>query len=413
MQFEELHYRESEDYEHGLVMYQEYIDRIEQKITIAREHYINSIKNRAIFSGIVVGIAFLCYLVFMPNKVEISINPARDPGLIFPYILLMALGLAAFSLHPVFAYKNHKDETPEGKKIRVTLKEITFKKAFQFFGDFNLDPEGGISGGALQGSRILPPYDEIYTEDFITGSHNGVKIELCEAELSASHNLPRPFSVFKGMLVMLTLPGNMQFSGQTVIIQDENKDVAALQQNLAGMQRIDLPTAEFEEHYEALTTNQSEAMRLISEQFMETMVGLFRTLRNTSVQVTHTDDKIVAVIKMLKKTALATLKNPRHLQKQFKKLPYHIERIKGMVEAKRNGEKYVEPEVQMPEGMYNINNSVQCSFYGNKVLLTIPYDNDLFEPNSVFEHAFEAEDITLTYAMMLAIFRLADQIRAV
>jgi hypothetical protein len=87
MQFDELHYKNSETYEHGLVMYQEYIDRIEQKITVVRENYINSIKSRATFSGIVVGIVFLCYLFLMPSTVEISINPESDPGTVFPYIL--------------------------------------------------------------------------------------------------------------------------------------------------------------------------------------------------------------------------------------------------------------------------------------------------------------------------------------
>lgn len=427
MQFDELHYKNSETYEHGLVMYQEYIDRIEQKITVVRENYINSIKNRATFSGIVVGIVFLCYLFLMPSTVEISINPESDPGTVFPYILLLALGLAAFSLHPVIAYKHQQDESPEGHKSKITLKEITFKKAFQFFGDFNLDPAGGIAGSSLQGSNILPPYDKIYSEDLITGSYKNIRIEMCEAEMAVTQGLPKPFSVFKGMLVVLTLPAGARFQGQTVVIQDENKDIAAVQKNLAGMERIDLPTDEFEIHYEALTTNKAEATRLINEGFMETMVGLFRTLRNTSVQVTHTDDKIVHSLEYFKKTALEAFKNPQpaikfvkaklqNLPELMRELPQKMhdfsEKTKQL-QARLQGKESADSEpvaITLPDGVYSINNSVQCSFYGDKVLLTIPYDNDLFEPNSVFEHAFEAEDITLTYAMMLAIFRLADQV---
>jgi hypothetical protein len=405
MHHDELHYDPTDTYDRGLARYQEYIDRIEQKITLVREHYLKRIELGGSISAGLFFVALAYYFFFTPSAREIALNPQLNHAPLLPWILLGGVVLGIAAAWPIFAYKNHTDRLPDGTKIRVTLKEITFKKAFQFFGDFTLKPTGAIDPAFIKASQLLPHYDESYSEDLITGTYANAQIQMCESHVIDSRDKKNPLLVFKGMIVLLTLPASASCKGRTVVVQDEHKDLPALAQKFAGFTRVDLPNSDFEAHYEALTTDAAEANHLLTLSFLETMESLFSTLRNTSRQVMHTDDKIVAMLASTRQLAKDAAKNPRDT---FLTLQGQLQRI-----AKGSKQLSTPDFTALTQGdSYSVNNTIQCSFFENHVLFTIPYDNDLFEPNSVFERAFEAEDVTLTYALMACVFRLVDNLLA-
>jgi hypothetical protein len=229
---------------------------------------------------------------------------------------------------------------------------------------------------------LLPFYDDIYTEDLITGNYRNAQIAMCEAQCNDTRDKANPVAVFKGMMVLLTLPAHLACKGRTVVLQDEHKDLPALMQKFAGFSRVDLPTSDFEAHYEALTTDATEAQKLLSVEFLETMEQLFNTLRNSSRQVMHTDDKIVAILEGIRGWAKDFVKDPRA----------SALRLKGELQRLllRNGADAPPDFAALKQSdSYSINNTIQCSFFDAHVFFTIPYDNALFEPNSVFENAFE------------------------
>ena len=330
-------------------------------------------------------------------------------GLLVPALVLI------IAVQPVFRYRRHTRQITSEK---LSLKEMVFNHVFKFFGEFTFKRQQGISITDLHDAMILPEYDEYRPEDRISGVYQGTKIEISEAKLITRYHGKR-VAVFNGLLVVLDIcnPDTIlrgPFRGNTIIIQDDKKNLEYTKTKFQGYDRVNLPTKELEGRFEVLTTDKSEAEVIVHDTFLKAVLKLAKAIQTAPEQVTHLDDKIMvwlATKAMFLGSILFSLASiPFNIISVIKRRPiltvWDIEEFSPAkhVDIYKKTKSTDLTEVQA------INEDIQCSFYKDKVLITIPYKHDLFEPNSIFQPALIEADLHLVFAMMNAIGELCNVI---
>jgi hypothetical protein len=103
------------------------------------------------------------------------------------------------------------------------VKQGIYPAVFQFFGaDYRFDHGGsGMSVESLQPSGLIAPYHNCHQEDYVTGTHKGVKLELVEARLTRVEGTGknrRTVVVFNGICARFSM--NKPFKGRTMVKKD-------------------------------------------------------------------------------------------------------------------------------------------------------------------------------------------------
>ena len=134
------------------------------------------------------------------------------------------------------------------RRYRRSVKSEIYPDIFRYFGpDFTYQVEGPLTAKSLEASRILPGFDNETREDYISGTHNGVGIELTEALLTeerGSGDNRRTVEVFRGMFIRFQM--NKSFTGHTIVTQDAGRLGNWFSGTFSSLERVALEDPVFE-----------------------------------------------------------------------------------------------------------------------------------------------------------------------
>lgn len=311
-------------------------------------------------------------LPWLTSIISIPISVKMAVGSVLLIALAVGVGLY-IGLRPIFKYRRHRMVLGDFE-VPVSIKAGTFSRIFGFFGDFIYQREGGISAYDFKPSGIIPDYDEYISEDWLTGVYHDVKIEIGECTLV---NKTRKEALFHGLMVLLDITETQirlgrPFDGHTIVIgkQEEGGQKTPDTHSMVSVP-LPSPALQLDGKLEAFSTHPEEAQEVLQETLLNELIGLQRTLQDCTIEANHWDDRILRFFEQL------------HVKKNY----------------------------PMAEGYEGINETIQCAFYGDKVLITIPYSHDLFEPNSIFEKPLHREDIDISWALMQVVQVAVDSVR--
>lgn len=173
----------------------------------------------------------------------------------------------------------------------------------KFFGDFGYKREHRISDSTIDEiDFMLPDYEDIYYEDFIYGTHNGNKIEFCEArveqEYEDSEGDTHTKVVFKGLFVILTF--QKAFAGKTFIVKDRGRIMNYFKKTSTNHIRVELANKEFDRLYEVYTTNLTETESILSNLLQYRLMKLAKNFNCKSINCCFFSNKVFFAIPVKK-----------------------------------------------------------------------------------------------------------------
>lgn len=294
------------------------------------------------------------------------------------------------------------------KKI---IKEEIYSELLKFFGDFEFKENQSLPFRYLHGSKILPDFDEFATEDRIKGTFNDTKIDLSEVLLVKYHD-GRRVSAYKGILIVLDVCNSDlklrgPFKGVTSLVADHKKHLQYIKDKFDGFTRLEPQKKELEERFEVFTNNSSEANKLMCHNFLESFVKLSDYINSLENQITHIDDKLEILYESIRRKKDTF--TPQHIGNEMRRLWWEQEELIE-IEASKHPEIYKENPTQGTSEVESLNNDIACSFYDDKVLLSIPHTHDLFEPNPIHQTPIKDEDIELIYNLMSTVCEITKTI---
>lgn len=322
-----------------------------------------------------------------------------------------------------------------------SLKETAFHDLFAFFGDYSfknlVDVEDmqtkGVPASRLRNSPHLPKYHIYRAEDYVSGVYNDAKVEFSEAEMILQEH-GKQISLFRGLLVVvdideLDIKLRGKFSGKGVVIADAKKHDIAVSAQYADYEPVPLPE-EHEARFEAYATDVETASRLFTPEMLAHLAALQEIIAGNEEQITHQDEQYqwlraqssnwllrkfeslllgcFFVLRMLwgfffeRVNYLKLMRDGANVQYLW---THEIDAHSVNYEHIYDKDKFADI---VSDSIHALNKCVECSFYDDKLLITIPHRMDLFEPNSLFEPALNAEDIKLVYELMRTIEDIVD-----
>ena len=332
---------------------------------------------------------------------------------IFYYFICIGMPLISFwiTFNIILKYK-------KGSVFAKNIKDNIFNTLINFFGDFEFSSKKGVSLYQMQESQIIPENLNYKSEDRITGKYNEVKIDMSESVFLERYN-NSSVTVFKGLVILLDISSSDlilrgDFRGNTLIIQDDKKDLNYIKTKFSEYTTVSFPTPEIDKSFEILTNNTEEAKTIIDENLLKRIIKLSDLINATSDQRGHVDDKIrlllnrfvhflggilggiilapFNIINIIKGNSLyPTLEGDSfNYEKHYKFFKEHKNKSASQLQA--------------------FNDDIQCSFYKDKVLITVPHKKNLFEPNSIFEPALIEEDVKILYDIMSLVKNICDDV---
>ncbi|PIR39470.1 MAG: hypothetical protein COV35_02860 [Alphaproteobacteria bacterium CG11_big_fil_rev_8_21_14_0_20_39_49] len=287
-------------------------------------------------------------------------------------------------------------------------KEAIFSELLKFFGDFEFKRDHTLPFQYLQNSMIIPEHTGYASEDRITGVFNNTKIDIAEIAL-VKRSDEKNIAVFKGLVIVLDICNSNlvlrgSFKGNTVLFADHKKHLDYIKKKFKGYKRLEPPVKHLEDRFEMYTTDEKEANKIICKKLLKSFISLSEYIGNLQEQITHSDDKHELFCKQLKK---------EREEQGNKNQPLWWEKVVdevSEVKTAKLSDIYKEDPLYGTSEMESLNNDIACSFYGDKVLLTIRHPHDLFEPNPINEDPIIDEDIELMYHLMSAVCEITNVI---
>jgi len=322
-----------------------------------------------------------------------------SPSDILSVTVFITGGSLFFMVWPIFSYRGSNKSAGMAPRD-YSFKDYVYSHLLKYFGNFEFAPEGGLLAADLADATIIPPYHTYLAEDYIKGIVNESTVRIAETEMAQIRNKER-VAVFKGLVVLIHISGTHvklrgTFNGKTVLIADPQKKLPEIASKYASYQHFDLEDKKFDEEFEAYTTDPHDARKLLSRPFIESMLSLHQVLSNVRAQYEHFDDKIAYA-------ARAIL--------DYIKLPSGKSIAEKEYDANYGIDLDISKEDAISMDARYINGDLQAEFYGDKVLVTIPCKNDLFETNSLFRPALTEEDGMILFTLMKTVQEVTGQVK--
>lgn len=185
------------------------------------------------------------------------------------------------------------------KGYLADIKREIFPHIFSYFGEeYSYDPAGrNIFSGFWKKSDIVPDYDKVVTEDYVSGKHSDVAIELSEVNIQKkvkTKNGYRYQTMFKGLAVLLSM--NKNFSGKTVVKKDAGIIGNWVRDKFNDTERVKLEDPIFEKKFEVFSSDQIEARYILTTSFMERLLKLSDIFGDGKIQCSFFDEKLFIMI---------------------------------------------------------------------------------------------------------------------
>lgn len=321
--------------------------------------------------------------------------------------------IIVFAVLPLFRYRHYTVQI--GSQLpgvdgmvqqHVSLKGKIFSELFSFFGDFTLHNDRKPLLRSFRDAPGMPEFDDYISEDYIRGAMDGTSVEIAEVQLLARRD-HSTLPIFKGLFILLDINNTNlvlrgKFSGKTVLIADRKRENDYVTAKYSGYNPIALPDGNFERHFEAFSTDKEEASRLLSTDLLNAILKLSETVRHVKNQVWHADDRVAYAISAMAQGGSDIIAVAGSALVQWFRTG----------SFRTNSQRHNVPlhESQVGPDARAFNEYVHCAFYEDKVLISIPYQHDLFEPDSIFHPPLREDDITLTYNLMSTVGGIAGAV---
>lgn len=196
------------------------------------------------------------------------------------------IGLITWANWPIQQYKS-------------SVKEKIFPKIFAFFGkDFIYKETGSLTVEKLLVSGIIPSnYTESSVEDYVSGSYEGVSIELTEAKITrttGSGKNRRTVTLFQGLFILLGM--NKNFTGKTIVKRDRGMLGNWMHEKPYGLEKVALEDPEFEKLYEVFSNDQIESRYLLNPAFMERLSRLMEVAKSNGIQCSFYENRLLLMV---------------------------------------------------------------------------------------------------------------------
>jgi len=185
------------------------------------------------------------------------------------------------------------------KNYKTNIKSSVFPKVFEFFGnDFRFYEQSQWHVSSLKNFDILPSYNESYTEDFVSGSHKGVDLQLMEAKLVRvsrdSKGKRRKNTVFKGIFIQLGM--NKSFKSKTIVKRDKGAIGNWFGKTFSSLENVALEDSVFEKEFQVYSNDQIEARYLLTTSFMERLLSLHKIFGGSNIQCSFYQNKVLIMV---------------------------------------------------------------------------------------------------------------------
>lgn len=179
-------------------------------------------------------------------------------------------------------------------EYKKKCKDILVPVLLNFCGNLKrLDCE--ISKDVIKNMGLFDTFSKLECDDYFTGSHKGVKVEIAEIYLERGNDNDR-VNVFKGVVCILNL--NKKFKGKTLVLKD--KGVFNFINHLTkGLKNVKLEDPIFEKHFEVYSSDQIEARYLLTTAFMQRLIDI-NNIFNSKISCCFNQDKLMIAIPTLK-----------------------------------------------------------------------------------------------------------------
>jgi len=177
------------------------------------------------------------------------------------------------------------------------LKVFLARKVLSFFGLTFTDYAGGFYRDQFDELGLLPAYTTANLEDRISGTHDGVTIDIAEAHLLKIKSAGRYASyrtMFRGLLCAFSFP--KRFSGRTVIAAEKGWVRKLVRRLKASGERVRLEDRRFEKTFEVHSTDQVEARYLLTPVFMERVLALVDSFKSRRTRLAFDASRLLIVL---------------------------------------------------------------------------------------------------------------------
>jgi len=168
------------------------------------------------------------------------------------------------------------------KRVHGAFKQVLVGRTCDFLGLTFEEKDFSFPLHRFHDVQLVRDYDRSHLEDRITGRHEGVGFELCEAKLEdrrRSNDKDKSYeyvTIFDGLLFIFDFPKS--FSGETLVTPDATWLGNMLVGSMKRGERVTLEDATFEDKFEVYSDDQVEARYLLTPRFMERLVALGEAL---------------------------------------------------------------------------------------------------------------------------------------
>ncbi len=324
-------------------------------------------------------------------------------------VLLIVLFIISFAVLPLFRYRSYKVQY--GARIpgmdgfasqTVSLKSEIFNALLSYFGTFELHNDRKLSLKKFHAAPSMPDFDEFVSEDYIEGRMHNMHVEITEARLlTRSHS--SYIETFAGLMVIIETDDvdalHGQFSGKTVVIVDRSTQMDYVASKYSDYKRVPIADSAYGQRFEAFTTQADEADKINSSEMLRAILKLSDAVKNVKRQELSLDDRVAYMLGRIThglSDMLAFL---------GARLAVWLQTGSFRVVSTRHA--LALPDV-IREDAKALNQCVHATFFDNKVLITIPYGHNLFEPDSLFRSPLIEQDIDMVYQLMTSIGGIID-----
>lgn len=179
-----------------------------------------------------------------------------------------------------------------------TYKQKILPKIAALFGNLKYDIDGRIPMDEMTPSKIVPGHDRYRPDDYFTGEYKGIKLEFSEINLQERRHSDKKTSyvtVFKGLAILLNTK-HKRFYGHTILEKNHSALVEWFKQKSHNLERAEMVDPEFEQIFDAYTTDQVEARYLIDPVMIERLKGLYTEYNGEQMATAFFDNKMLILI---------------------------------------------------------------------------------------------------------------------
>lgn len=303
--------------------YQEKIQPLTRLIEESRIESLASYRKRA-------RIACIGFVILAIIAAVLSTR-LQDPLLALFLAFAAGAGIFAWAQRPVKDYKTN-------------IKGSVYPKVFEFFGDdFRFYEQSHWHVNSLKDFDILPSFNESRTEDFVSGSHRGVDLQLQEARLVQvsrdSKGRTRRTTVFKGVFIQLGM--NKSFKSKTIVKSDKGAIGNWFGNTFSSLENAALEDPVFEKQFQVYSNDQIEARYLLTTSFMERLLSLNKVFGGNNIQCSFYQNKLLIMIASKdNRFETSSIYQPATLEHEVTTLLHEMDEIFHIIETLKLDERH-------------------------------------------------------------------------